>query len=77
MSTDGFNNQSGSQNSGGSSDELGLPLTILSCIPIVGLILYITNKDKAPAKAKRAGISAIIGFCVLVSLQIIAAILSA
>jgi predicted cation transporter len=64
MSTDGFNNQSGSsQNSGGQPDELGVPLTIVSfCIPLVGAILYFTNKDKFPQKAKTAGIAALVGF---------------
>lgn len=33
-------------------------------IPIVGLILYLMNKDKSPLKAKSAGKGALIGFCV-------------
>ena len=33
-------------------------------IPIVGLILYLINKDTAPLKAKSAGKGALIGFIV-------------
>ena len=33
-------------------------------IPLVGLILYLINKDTAPLKAKSAGKGALIGFCV-------------
>ena len=32
-------------------------------IPIVGLILYLVNKDKSPKKARSAGKGALIGFC--------------
>ena len=31
-------------------------------IPLVGLILYLVNKDKSPLKAKSAGKGALIGF---------------
>ena len=33
-------------------------------IPLVGLILYLINKDTEPQKAKSAGKGALIGFCV-------------
>ena len=33
-------------------------------IPLVGLILYLINKDTQPLKAKSAGKGALIGFCV-------------
>ncbi|MBR2674923.1 MAG: zinc-ribbon domain-containing protein [Mogibacterium sp.] len=32
-------------------------------IPIVGLVLYLVWKDSKPLSAKRAGMGAIIGFC--------------
>ena len=40
-------------------------------IPLVGLILYLINKDTAPRKAKSAGKGALIGFIVSVVLGII------
>ena len=40
-------------------------------IPIVGLILYLVNKDTTPLKAKSAGKGALIGFCVTVVCSII------
>ena len=40
-------------------------------IPIVGLILYLVNKDKTPKKAKSAGKGALIGFCVSMALSIV------
>ena len=40
-------------------------------IPIVGLILYLINKDTAPLKAKSAGKGALIGFCVSLVFSII------
>ncbi len=40
-------------------------------IPLVGLILYLVNKDTAPKKAKSAGKGAIIGVCVSVAISII------
>ncbi len=43
-------------------EPLGTPLTIVSfCIPLVGIILYFVNKDKAPAKAKTACYAALGG----------------
>ena len=40
-------------------------------IPLVGLILYLLNKDTAPLKAKSAGKGALIGFCVSLVFSII------
>ncbi len=40
-------------------------------IPLVGLILYLVNKDNAPLKAKSAGKGALIGFCVGIVFSII------
>lgn len=40
-------------------------------IPIVGLILYLVNKDTAPKKARSAGKGALIGFCVSAAVSII------
>ena len=40
-------------------------------IPLVGLILYLVNKDKTPLKAKSAGKGALIGFIVSVVFSII------
>lgn len=74
MSDEKFNNQGAggaSQNSG--PDELGVPLTIVSfCVPIVGGILYATNKDQYPNKAKTAGRAAIAGVVLGIILNIIA-----
>ena len=40
-------------------------------IPLVGLILYLVNKDKTPQKAKSAGKGALIGFIVSIVFSII------
>ena len=40
-------------------------------IPLVGLILYLINKDTSPLKAKSAGKGALIGFAVSVVFGII------
>ena len=40
-------------------------------IPLVGLILYLVNKDTYPLKAKSAGKGALIGFCVSIAFSII------
>ena len=40
-------------------------------IPLVGLILYLMNKDTMPLKAKSAGKGALIGFCVSLVFSII------
>ena len=42
--------------------------------PLIGLILYLVNKDTAPLKAKSAGKGALIGFCVSLAFSIIYAI---
>ena len=40
-------------------------------IPVVGLILYLVNKDSAPQKARSAGKGALIGFAIGVFFSII------
>ena len=40
-------------------------------VPLVGLILYITDKDKRPVSAKAYGKTALIGFCVSLVLSIL------
>lgn len=40
-------------------------------IPIVGLILYLVNKDSAPQKAHSAGKGALIGFIVSIAFSVI------
>ena len=40
-------------------------------IPLVGLILYLINKDKTPLKAKSAGKGALVGFLVGILMSII------
>ena len=40
-------------------------------IPVVGLILYLVNKDKTPKKARSAGKGALIGFCTSLAISII------
>ncbi len=40
-------------------------------IPLVGLILYLVNKESSPQKAKSAGKGALIGFIVSVVVSII------
>lgn len=40
-------------------------------IPIVGLILYLVNKDTAPQKARSAGRGALIGFIVGIVFSVI------
>ena len=40
-------------------------------IPLVGLILYLVNKEKSPKKAKSAGKGALIGFCVSLVFSVI------
>lgn len=44
-------------------------------IPLVGLILYLVNKDTAPLKAKSARKGALIGFCVSLVLSIVLSII--
>ena len=43
-------------------EKLGIPLTVVSfCFPIVGAILYFTNKDKNKTKANTACYAALAG----------------
>lgn len=44
-------------------------------IPLVGLILYLVNKDTTPLKAKSAGKGALVGFYVSLAFSILYAIL--
>ena len=45
------------------NDKLGIGLTIVSfCIPIAGAIIYFSDKDKSPNKAKAACHAALWGF---------------
>ena len=54
------------------ADAPNLGLAILGFfIPLVGLILYLVNKDSSPLKAKSAGKGALIGFCVNMAISII------
>ena len=46
-------------------------------IPLVGLILYLSNKETAPLKAKSAGKGALIGFCLSIVFSIIYAVIVA
>ena len=46
-------------------------------IPIAGLIIYLTSKDKTPLKAKSAGKGALIGFIVGIVLSILTNVLAA
>ena len=39
-------------------------------LPLIGLILYLTEKDKTPVKAKAMGKWALIGFCVGIGVYI-------
>jgi hypothetical protein len=59
------------------SDELGMGLTILSfCIPIAGAIIYFSNVDKMPNKAKSACHAALWGVGIGIVLKIITRVLS-
>lgn len=58
------------------NDDLGIPLRIVACIPIVGLILWVMNREKKPNSAKQAITSAIIGIIIIVAWQILGVILS-
>lgn len=60
-----------------SNDVPSTGLNIISfLIPLVGLIIYLTEKDKAPKKAKSAGKAAIWGVGVSILLGIISVIIS-
>lgn len=65
------------QNESNSNDLPSTGLNILSfLIPLVGLIIYIIEKDKSPIKAKSAGKSALWGVGVSVILIIISVIVT-
>lgn len=54
------------------ADAPNMGLAVLGFfIPLVGLILYLINKDTAPRKAKSAGKGALIGFIVSTVLGIV------
>ena len=58
-------------------DEPNVGMNILCfLIPLVGLILYLTEKDKTPIKAKSMGKWALIGFIANTVLSILFAVLS-
>lgn len=53
-------------------DKLSTGLAILSfCIPIAGAIIYFSNKDKMPNKAKSACHAALWGFGIGIVLNIL------
>ena len=57
-------------------DKLSTGLEILSfCIPLAGAIIYFSNKDKMPNKAKKACYAALWGFGVGIVLNIIATLI--
>ena len=41
------------------------------CFPIVGLVLYLVWKSNKPISAKKAGIGALVGFCLNLILSFI------
>ena len=56
-------------------DKKSTGLNILSFfIPLVGLILYLTQKDQTPIKAKGCGKAALIGFILQIVFSIIYAV---
>ena len=60
------------QNSENPNDKLSTGLAILSfCIPLAGAIIYFSNKDKMPNKAKSACHAALWGFGIGIVLNII------
>lgn len=63
-------------NHGNSNDELSTGLKILSfCIPLAGGIIYFTNKDAMPNKAKSACHMALWGVGIGIVLNILTALL--
>ena len=60
-----------------SNDVPSSGLNIISfLIPLVGLIIYLTEKDKAPKKANAAGKAALWGTGISISLYVISVIVS-
>lgn len=54
------------------NDKKSTGLNIISFfIPLVGLIIYLTQKDQTPIKAKAAGKAALIGFILGIVVSII------
>lgn len=71
-------NQEQLPNSNQSEDKLGTGLQILSfCFPIVGAIIYFTNKGNKPQKAKSACHAALWGFGIGIVLNILATLAGA
>lgn len=67
MILDEHDNQTGNSN-----EDLSTGLKILSfCIPIAGAVIYFTNKDEAPLKAKSACTMALWGVGVGILLNIL------
>ena len=65
-------NQEQLPNSNQSEDQLGTGLQILSfCFPIAGAIIYFTNQENKPQKAKSACHTALWGFGIGILLNII------
>lgn len=61
-----------------SNDIPSTGLNIVSfLIPIVGLIIYLTEKDRSPRKANSAGVAALWGVGISVVLTIISIVISA
>lgn len=57
-------------------DKLSTGLQVLSfCIPLAGAIIYFSNKDKSPKKAKTACYAALIGFGVGILINILLTVL--
>ena len=55
-----------------STDQKSTGLNIISfLIPLVGLIIYLTQKESTPIKATSAGKAALWGFCISIVLSII------
>ncbi|MCI9111400.1 MAG: DUF456 domain-containing protein [Eubacterium sp.] len=60
------------------NDKKSVGLNIISFfIPLVGLIIYLVQKDTTPVKAKSAGKSALIGFILGIVLSIVYAVVFA
>ena len=54
------------------TDQKSTGLNIISfLIPLVGLIIYLTQKESSPIKATSAGKAALWGFCISLLLSII------
>ena len=59
------------------NDKLGFGLAIFSfCIPLAGAIIYFSNKNSSPNKAKSAGYAALIGFGLSIGAGILNAVIN-